>query len=484
LAKRGNVLPERETGTGAEDDHQSERGIFDCGDAYRTPVRADYERIFESGMVALDTNVLLNLYRSNERTRRDTFAVLSKLRDRLWIPHQVLAEFWRNRDLPSVRGHHRTKAKETRAALDKISRSMTDTLGRWLKDVHLSNDEDVRQHIDAAKESLIGTLESLKIFVQEQAEKDALEGTAATHTDPVLTELEQLLRGRIGDPLSDAEFENAVQEAQRRADKGIPPGYKDFQSKPPEQAAGDYVLWAQLLNEAEHRHSDVLLVTGDVKEDWWTPGDSQIPARPRTELRVELRQRAGGELFMLTPSQLLTEADEIFSLKVDERSVSDLATTESSFPEGPQYVHEIASELRTLFPEANILAFDELPPEQFIGNGPIPDIIFMHPSCRIGIELITGIQPISHINTHLLKETITAGQLDGFLIVSRYSRFTLSAIEYLKSVQIETQIPVKWIKLAGYADLHDLKTTLSQIIHGTTGRAWGWPGDSLSGGAD
>ncbi|WP_425588779.1 PIN-like domain-containing protein [Streptomyces thinghirensis] len=44
----------------------------------------------------LDTNVLLNLYRSNESTRRDTLAALARLRERLWIPHQVLTEFWRN----------------------------------------------------------------------------------------------------------------------------------------------------------------------------------------------------------------------------------------------------------------------------------------------------------------------------------------------------------------------------------------------------
>ncbi|MFD4759474.1 PIN-like domain-containing protein [Streptomyces sp. NPDC058439] len=49
-------------------------------------------------MVVLDTNVLLNLYRSNARTRQDTLAVLTRLRDRLWVPHQVLTEFWRNRE--------------------------------------------------------------------------------------------------------------------------------------------------------------------------------------------------------------------------------------------------------------------------------------------------------------------------------------------------------------------------------------------------
>jgi predicted nucleic acid-binding protein len=280
-------------------------------------------------LVVLDTNVLLNLYRSNERTRSDTLSVLEKLRDRLWVPHQVLAEFWRNRDLPSVRGHHLTKAREVSSALDKVSRSVNDALDRWLKEVHLNSDDGVTQRISVARDSLTETLSSLKGFIKEQAEKDALEGTTATHTDPVLRSLEGLLDGRFGEPFSEDDLSNMVKKAQERAEKRIPPGYMDH-SKPPEQAAGDYLLWEQILGEAERRRCDVLLVTGDVKEDWWISGDGQMPARPRNELVIELRKRGGGALFMLTPSQLLSRAEEIFDLRVDERSVSDLAASETS----------------------------------------------------------------------------------------------------------------------------------------------------------
>ncbi|MEV0602202.1 PIN-like domain-containing protein [Streptomyces sp. NPDC050315] len=319
-----------EAKVGAGDQPQG-RGIFDCEEAYRTPVRADYERVFETGMVVLDTNVLLNLYRSNERTRGDTFAVLGKLRDRLWVPHQVLTEFWRDRDLPSVRNHHRMKARDACAALDKAFRSVTDALDRWQKDVHFHTDESVTQSIDTKRAILANTLEDLRRIIQEQARNDALDGTATTHTDPVLIQLGHLLQGRVGEPYSQADLANLVEDAQRRAEQEIPPGYADFKSKPPERAAGDYVLWTQILEEAERRHCDALLVTGDVKEDWWVPRDGEVPARPRKELKVEFRQRVGAEIFMLTPSQLLTQADEIFSLKVDERSVSDLAKAEMNF---------------------------------------------------------------------------------------------------------------------------------------------------------
>lgn len=268
----------------------AERGIFDCDEAHHSPRREDYEHLFRNGLVALDTNVLLNLYRSNERTREDTLAALRKLRGRLWIPHQVLTEFWRNRELRSVRHHHGTKAKEACAALDKVERSAGDALDRWTTAVHLKNDSAVMDQIDVALAGLGKTMDALRQLIETQAEKDALPGTGDTHTDPVLTELEPLLQGRIGPPLSPPEYAEAVREAQKRADEEMPPGYEDFRKKPPEQAAGDYVLWLQLLREAARRRCDVLLVTGDVKKDWWTSGDPDVPPRPRTELVVELRQ--------------------------------------------------------------------------------------------------------------------------------------------------------------------------------------------------
>ncbi|MGW3744982.1 PIN-like domain-containing protein [Streptomyces sp. NPDC005146] len=314
-----------ESGTGTDAGRGLGRGIFDCDGAHQSPRKNDYERVFQSGMVVLDTNVLLNLYRSNARTRQDTLAVLTKLRDRLWVPHQVLTEFWRNREQKSVRHHHSTKAKETSAALERVRRSASDAVERWVKDVRLKHDEGVTQRINESLSALTETVEELQGVIDGQAERDALEGTAETHSDPVLVELEPLLLGRIGEPLPTDEYDKAVQAAQKRADEEIPPGYEDFKTKPAERAAGDYLLWLQLLQEAQRRTCDVLLVTGDVKKDWWQQRDGDIPARPRAELAVELREQAGVRLYMLTPAELLTWAEQLLEgLHVDKDSVDDL----------------------------------------------------------------------------------------------------------------------------------------------------------------
>ncbi|WP_374225410.1 PIN-like domain-containing protein [Streptomyces sp. AC602_WCS936] len=42
--------------------------------------------------------MLLNLYRYTEQARTDLLGALGALGNRLWVPHQVLTEFWANRE--------------------------------------------------------------------------------------------------------------------------------------------------------------------------------------------------------------------------------------------------------------------------------------------------------------------------------------------------------------------------------------------------
>src|SRR6516164_5133706 len=72
-------------------------GLYDEFPGYRVLTEAEYGDALQSALVVVDANVLLDLYRYNESTRDDLLDVLRQLGDRLWIPHQALREFWRNR---------------------------------------------------------------------------------------------------------------------------------------------------------------------------------------------------------------------------------------------------------------------------------------------------------------------------------------------------------------------------------------------------
>lgn len=93
----------------------------------------------------------------------------------------------------------------------------------------------------------------------------------------------------------------------------------------PEGAAGDYLVWEQVLSEAARRKLDVVFVTGDVKKDWWRY-EGSFPRGPRVELVRELRHRCETMLYMMRPDMLLAYAD-VLSVTVEKRSVQDVGRT-------------------------------------------------------------------------------------------------------------------------------------------------------------
>lgn len=93
-----DVVKAEKSVTGDNEIKKELLGLDDEFRDYLTPADDDYQSVMSSGLVVLDANVLLNLYRYATSTREDLFNVLRKLGDRLWVPHQVAHEFWKNRE--------------------------------------------------------------------------------------------------------------------------------------------------------------------------------------------------------------------------------------------------------------------------------------------------------------------------------------------------------------------------------------------------
>jgi hypothetical protein len=162
---------------------------------------------------------------------------------------------------------------------------------------------------------------------------------ADTAKDLVLAGLEPILRGRVGAGLDGTEHKTALEEAKRRAEAKRPPGYKDS-GKQGAGPAGDYLIWAQTLREAKQRRRDVLIVTGDVKEDWWRREHGELRG-PLPELAEEMRNVAGTRLFMLRPESLLLHARRILQVNVRDESVDDIervAEAEAAAQGGTQFL--------------------------------------------------------------------------------------------------------------------------------------------------
>lgn len=292
-------------------------GIYSDFPGYWLPSEAEPDAALRSALVVIDANVLLNLYRYNESTRDDLLEVLRRFGDRLWVPNQVLREFWRNRlNVLASRGAGTDQAL---AALGKQQRATSDTIQQWAKTIAIEARD---------RDGLLERVASLHADLEKEIRAYAPTSPTVVSSaarEPVLGRIEALLEGKVGRALNEEDWQVAVKEGNDRAKRRKPPGYLDADkenSDLPEGAAGDYLVWHQTVQEATRRDLDVLLVTGDEKEDWWWRHRSEFLG-PRVELVAELKSHCGRQLYMMRPIDLLKRASAL-DVTVRKESVDDV----------------------------------------------------------------------------------------------------------------------------------------------------------------
>ncbi|MYS81052.1 hypothetical protein GTZ85_12740 [Streptomyces sp. SID5474] len=181
-------------------------------------------------------------------------------------------------------------------------------IDEWVASVHAGSNGEISKPLYDALGRIEDIYGDLDRILREQADRATVLGMRDTNTDPVIRKLEPLLDGRVGRPFDEQRHAEEIARAKERADARIPPGYKDFEDgkKGDAEAAGDYLVWRQLLDEALDRKTDVLFVTRDRKEDWWQHVSRKPTRLPRIELVDELRAVTGQRLFIVGPSVLMS----------------------------------------------------------------------------------------------------------------------------------------------------------------------------------
>lgn len=294
------------------------RGAFDGFSGYMTPAGEDWKRVLGSGTVVLDANVLLNLYRYNQDARDALLSVLKELDTRLWVPNQVMVEFWRNRE--NALEDPLKQLDQSKIALRGDLDRTSEKLRTWANRVSLDRRESValEAQLSEALEEVIGAMERVVDSSGLGMEQD-------TSKDRVVSDLADLLAGKVGAPFSKKEYEDAIVEGKRRIEKQVPPGYMDKKkdSRGDNSEVADYFVWRQIKLEAKRRGGDLLFVTGDAKEDWWRLRHG-IAIGPRNELVEELLNEVAVHLYMLKPERLLVLARDHLQVPVSEGSVQNV----------------------------------------------------------------------------------------------------------------------------------------------------------------
>ncbi|MFI0406587.1 PIN-like domain-containing protein [Actinomadura sp. 3N508] len=290
------------------DDAPSLRDLFPW---HFRPTGDQLKQYLTGGLVVFDTNALFDAYRLNPTGRAEFLHTLGLLGDRLWVPHRVMDEFLRNR---------LTVITECSGAIAELKKDLTGLFNKAKGEI-----EDFGGRRGLGKERATELTDILAQAKQQIIDKAAefyrfeLKPADCRDNDPILTEVDTLLRGRVGPPLPDMQ---AVREdAAYRFKRCIPPGYADTADKDPEEAIGDYVLWVQLLEETARRKVPVLFVTNERKEDWVAKQQGGASPLPRPELAAEVWERAHQPFQLVNVRSFLKLANAHLDAGVSEETI-------------------------------------------------------------------------------------------------------------------------------------------------------------------
>lgn len=299
---------------------------------YRRQTTTELVEALRTAVVAVDTNVLLDLYRYRPQTANDLLTALEAVGDRLVVPYQVVREFWRQHS--RSQSSPETAVANLEAALRKNGRSIGDAITQWGKDLGVSDAETEGLKNDASE--LIDDLLSSASAVLSDGAEGSLPG------DRYIERIAALVEGRVTHRLSDQEWEQCVIEGKRRVAEEEPPGYLDAQKEESgraEGAAGDYLVWYQATHHAIAAGSDLLLITRDQKPDWWWRQGAAFLG-PRPELSSEFARLSDGKrVFFMRPQDLLEVAPQAFELSISDDSRLDVESVSDDSDED-EAVHE------------------------------------------------------------------------------------------------------------------------------------------------
>jgi hypothetical protein len=315
------------------------------------PALPDPVTFIKTATIVMDTNALLELYRYSVGTRDTALEALKAVQDRLWMPHQVSVEFFRNH-------------KKNRSALSQAYDQAHILLEKARKDVRevFGTGKKFEESRKAVGQKVDGSLNDLKATLGRLRDTD--QAIIDEHDDPVFDHLTELYGDRWGPKPDALTVRKRVEDFhQWRVPNEIPPGFRDIETKDnPTHAAGDYLIWAEALERAGELGLDVLLVTNDSKNDWWEQVPGERP-RPRRELVEEFAEQTGHAYQQLSLLEFITTVKAAYGVNVEKGAVDEIAEIEKQEAELAQRklrVHNVSLAADVLDSERDQLwrAFD------------------------------------------------------------------------------------------------------------------------------
>lgn len=273
---------------------------------YHQFTKQELQQLWKACLFVFDSNTLLNMYRYSRETVNTYFDVLNELKKKkqLWIPYQVGYEFYENRI--NVISEYEKSYDEILSIIKKAKSDIEDKY----KDHPFLDLCKIREMMNKGLSGVVRRVKRVKNDHPKWLEKDE-----------VLEKLNQLFEGNIGNNYDEKKLNEIKKEGKERYEKKIPPGFKD-DKKPEDKKYGDLILWYQIIDKAKESKKPIVLISGDVKEDWWLEKDGKR-LMPLPQLKKEISDKARVDFHIYTADRFL-EFYKTDKKEIDNRTIEEV----------------------------------------------------------------------------------------------------------------------------------------------------------------
>ncbi len=267
--------------------------------------------IWDSSIFVFDANILLNLYRYSDATRKEFLGLLEKIKDRVWLPHRAAEEYLSNR----------------LSVIDQQEQSYDSTI----KSINsLKSDLDnARQHPFVSKQTMEAIDSVFNTLCDELLSNKKVHSQRISN-DEIKESISKIFENRVGSPFDQEELDKLVADGEERYKQKIPPGFKDASKSSDSEVFtdkcrryGDLIVWKQVLERSSEVSKGVILVTDDKKDDWWERFKGKTVG-PRPELVKEFKDNTDNTFHMYQADRFLELARENLGEQVSPEIVEEI----------------------------------------------------------------------------------------------------------------------------------------------------------------
>jgi hypothetical protein len=248
---------------------------------HRNSNQIDFQNIWKEGLFIFDSNVLLDLYRLPESAKNDLLGVFrnENFNNRIWIGFQVMMEFLNNR--LTVIGDQKNMFSKIKILTEKLITEIDDLSTTYKTEIeklkltqrHSLINPDEYINTDNLKKTTDVYITFLKHLEDLESKQNDV-----NDTDEIKELIINIFNNKIGESFDKDNLDLIYKDGTKRYESKIPPGFMDikkegsyfFEDKEYVRKFGDLILWKEIIKLSNDKKLKyVVLVTGDVKEDWW-----------------------------------------------------------------------------------------------------------------------------------------------------------------------------------------------------------------------